>query len=95
MEDLREKYGLEPYEPKKGEVVQLDETYHSGIRKVVNYVIGSENRHAWVYVEDDLTSNFVVDIPPPEEMPEGRTPTYYIDHCMLWSPRIGQRHLYA
>lgn len=94
-ETIRQKYGLEQYNPVKGEVVALSETYHSGIRKTLNYVLGSHNNDAWLFVQDDLTGDFIVDIPPKEEMPEGRNPYYYIDHCMLWSQRVGQRKVYS
>lgn len=87
---------LEPYKPNKGEMVVLREQYFAGIRKTLNYVIGSKNKQAWIYVEDDQGPNFAIDIPPKEEMPEGHSVKYYWDHCMLFGPQVNtKRDFYA
>jgi len=91
-----DKWELEPYQPNKGEMVVLSDTYHAGIRKTLNYVIGSQNLQAWIYIEDDRGPNFAIDVPPKEDMPEGQSVQWLLDHCMLFGPLVkGRGNIYS
>lgn len=84
----------EPRQLLRGDVINLHETYHGGIRKILYWVAGLDT--AFITVQDDLGPDFAIDIPKKEDMPEGRNPMWYLDHCMLFGPKIDKRgNLYA
>lgn len=79
---------------KKGDVTELMTVSRGGIRKILYWV--AQTDIAFITVEDDAGPGFAVDIPKKEDMPEGKNPMWYMDHCMLFGPEINKRgNLYA
>jgi hypothetical protein len=78
----------------KGGLIELMDQSRSGIHKKLFWLANTEI--SFITVQDDNGPDFSIDIPKKADMPEGKNPLWYWDHCMLFGPESDtQRKIYA